>query len=213
MNDVSHEHLDSQYFRRYGHNFNMDIIEEICRINVVVSTAKTSVGVTVLHYLSNIITHLCGEKNPVINFSFILAHILPVYGVSLSKWAIDESNDPIKANLRVKLYKLQEVFNTSNYLAVNDDNQEIIQTQFNRLVELLPSLTKSGLDTNTNNVNKEIDTNPNDVYNYRLKETDLYDIKMDLAKVCDLNYLEMNMNVQNLKYIFSTMEKILEDLS
>jgi hypothetical protein len=136
-----------------------------------------------------------------------------VYGVLLSKWAIDESNDPIKANLRVKLYKLQEVFNTSNYLAVNDDNQEIIQTQFNRLLELLPSLTRSGLDTNTDNVNKEIDIKPNDVYNYRLKETDLYDIKMDLAKVCDLNYLEMNMNVQNLKYIFSTMEKILEDLS
>jgi hypothetical protein len=136
-----------------------------------------------------------------------------VYGVLLSKWAIYESNDPIKANLRVKLYKLQEVFNTSNYLAVNEDNQEIIQTQFNRLLELLPSLTRSGLDTNTDNVNKEIDIKPNDVYNYRLKETDLYDIKMDLAKVCDLNYLEMNMNVQNLKYIFSTMEKILEDLS
>ena len=61
-------------------------------------------------------------------------------------------------------------------------------------------------------VNKEIDMNHNHVYNYRLKETDLYDIKMDLAKVCDLNYLEMNMNVQNLKYIFSNMEKILEEL-
>ena len=73
-------------------------------------------------------------------------------------------------------------------------------------------MTKSGLDANTNGVNKEIDMNHNDVYNYRLKETDLYDIKMDLAKVCDLNYLEMNMNVQNLKYIFSTMEKILEEL-
>jgi hypothetical protein len=128
LDDAKHQ---SQYFRRYGHKYDMNTISSISRISSSIATAKTSINVSGLQFLVDTIGASTGRTH---GYSYHMSYLLPKYLQVLSDFSNGDNDnsareDPYKAFIRVKLDDISNILSKSSYLSSCAPNKS-----FNELI-------------------------------------------------------------------------------
>lgn len=173
INDVG-DHKNSQFFRRYGHLYNMSLIEEISRINAVIATAKSSLGIMPLHFFVDTIRTLGRIPNQE-SFSRTFARLFPHYISTLVDWSEEpsESEDTEKAFIRVKFIELQTMMsasvNLASKLTIKDQIHHLVTSLAPRSLAIQPSplLAQDIIQDSV-----------------LISESDCYEIRIAMKKVC-----------------------------
>ena len=109
--------------------FNLQGIEDLCRIGISIATARSAMPIGGIQYISDSIGQATEQKKGHANR---VGHLLPYYLVALLNWCESDddialktasrrgqssSEDPMKSFIRTKLNKISEVFQTSKFIA------------------------------------------------------------------------------------------------
>jgi len=127
--DLDDPEHNSQFFRRYGHAYDINTIVDISRVSSSVATAKTAINVSGLQLLVDTIGASVARTR---GYSYHISYLLPKYLQTLSDFSNDVSarEDPYKAFLRVKIDEISEILTKSSYIAGCAPNKT-----FNEVIE------------------------------------------------------------------------------
>lgn len=136
----------SQFVRRYGNNLNTKDIDDISRIGISLSSARTNLIVSPLQIVSESIlvdAMINGSFDRVeaVCLSHVIPEVLPPYVRYLDLWAenSDEENKDYKAFISMKLQEISSILESSPYLAPRLEGNttyslQDIMTNFEKLV-------------------------------------------------------------------------------
>ena len=109
--------------------FSLPEIEDLCRIGISIASARSSMHVGGIQYISDSMGQATVQRKGHTNR---VGHLLPSYLVAILKWCENDESvashsvsrrrqssaeDPLKSFIRTKLNKISEVFQTSKFIA------------------------------------------------------------------------------------------------
>jgi len=200
VNDAN-DHVKSQYFRRYGHSFDLQTIEDVGRIGVAVATAKASMGITVTQALTDALHISCGQ--PYASSSSLMSTIFPRFILALLEWAdsSEEADQPDRAFYRMQLQRIQEVFTSSkrvcgNTFKLEEYIQNLLDVMTVRLRGAYNSMPPADDFIKDSEMNLE-----SDIKFPPLNDNEIYDLKMHIRLICDYMCCGSRFDIKDFKKI------------
>jgi hypothetical protein len=132
IHDDASEHR-SQFVRRYGNNLQTKDIDEISRVGISLSSARTNLIVSPLHVISeSILLDATREGDNLVKdvcLSHVIPELLPAYVRYLDIWTkssnnADENDQAYKEFLAMKLQEISSILSTSVYLSPRIEDQK-----------------------------------------------------------------------------------------